>query len=91
MSQVNYFIRPILALAIAVAAIQGVGSLVSLPGFAVTAAQAQEQRPRTLLDLLFRGRSQPAPQIQEVPQRTTKKPRAASSPPPEASAPPTPA
>ncbi|WP_193174943.1 SGNH/GDSL hydrolase family protein [Oricola nitratireducens] len=72
--------RLFVTLALATVFVQGVADLARLPGLATAAAHAQEQqRQRTLLDLLFRGGGS-RPQIQEVPPQSRAKRPSVSSP-----------
>jgi len=61
-----------MALIIAAMLVQGVGGTADLPGIGVAQAHAQERR-RSLLDLLFRGRPEPQPQVRTAPQTESRR------------------
>jgi hypothetical protein len=62
--------RHLLVLAVAVVLMQGTAGIVHMPGFGMTQAQAQQ---RSLLDLLFRGRREPEPQVRTAPRTESRR------------------
>ncbi|QKV20395.1 SGNH/GDSL hydrolase family protein [Oricola thermophila] len=70
MSRFLNMMRGLAVLVTAAVLLQAVAGTAGVPGLDVAAAEAQERR--TLLDLLFRGRTRPEPQAREVP-RTSRK------------------
>jgi hypothetical protein len=70
LSLISRVMRSLLALTVAAMLVQGVAAMVDLPGVGVVQAHAQQ---RSLLDLLFRGRAEPEPQIRKAPQTETKR------------------